>query len=353
MHGGVTRGIDRYKSLPDSEFPVTPGPDAGTVPPTAPRRTRRGRWERIVDRVFTAGTGVAAGSVALLLVGIAGFLTRGGLPTIHEYGLPFLYSTTWDPTGHVFGVGALIFGTLLTSGIALLIGVPLSLGVSTFLSEDAPSFLRTPLAALVELLAAIPSVVYGLWGLVVLAPLMRTQIEPSLRGSIGQLPGFSALFGGTPIGTDVLTAGVILSIMIIPTVSAVSREAMSAVPRSQREAALALGATRWETTRTAVLPYASTGIFGAVMLGLGRAFGETMAVTMTIGNNPAIPTSLFGQGQTLASGIAGQFGEAGADPHLVSALLEAGLVLLGITLAVNIIARLLVRGVFRGGEVRS
>jgi phosphate transport system permease protein len=330
---------------------VTPGTEEGAALPADRRRVRRSRWEGLVDRLFGAGTLVAAGSAAVLLIGIAVFLTRGALPTIHTFGIAFLYSTSWDPTGHVFGVGAPVFGTLLTSAIALLIGVPVSLGVSTFLSEDAPSFLRTPLAALVELLAAIPSVVYGLWGLVVLAPLMRTQVEPGLHATLGQLPGFSVLFGGTPIGTDVLTAGVILSIMIIPTVSSISREAMSAVPRSQREAALALGATRWETTRTAVLPYASTGIFGAAMLGLGRAFGETMAVTMTIGNTPAIPSSLFGQGQTLASGIAGQFGEAGADPLLVSALLEAGLVLLGITLTVNIIARLLVRRVFRGGEV--
>jgi phosphate transport system permease protein len=330
---------------------VTPGAEEGVVAPADRRRLRRSGWERFLDRLFTAGTMVAAGSIAVLLIGIAGFLTRGSLPTLHAFGFAFLYSTRWDPSGHIFGVGAPIFGTLLTSGIALLIGVPVSLGVSTFLSEDAPPFLRTPLAAIVELLAAIPSVVYGLWGIVVLAPLMRTQVEPTLRDTIGRLPGFSVLFGGTPIGTDVLTAGVILSIMIIPTVSAVSREAMSAVPRSQREAALALGATRWETTRTAVLPYASTGIFGAAMLGLGRAFGETMAVTMTIGNTPAIPSSLFGAGQTLASGIAGQFGEAGGDPYFVSALLEAGLVLLGITLAVNIIARLLVRGVFRGGEV--
>jgi len=332
---------------------VAPEPaDEGAALPERPR-TRRRVWELLADRVFVAGTAVAAVSVVVLLVGIAGFLTRGGLPTIYEFGFSFLYSTTWDPTRHVFGVGALVFGTLLTSAIALLIGVPISIGVSTFLSEEAPAAIRTPLAALVELLAAIPSVVYGLWGLVILAPLMRTQIEPGLRDSLGRVPVVSALFGGTPIGTDVLTAGIILSIMIIPTVSAVSREAMSAVPRSQREAALALGATRWETTRTAVLPYASTGIFGAAMLGLGRAFGETMAVTMTIGNNPAIPSSLFGQGQTLASGIAGQFGEAGSDPHLVAALLEAGLVLLGITLAVNIIARVLVRGVFRGGEASA
>ncbi len=316
------------------------------------RRSRRSRIEAILDRVFGIGTGLASLAVVFLLGAITILLARGAYPTLVQFGPSLFLRSAWDVSVSppVFGLWPEIYGTLITSAIALLLGVPVSLGIAMFLSEDAPRVLRTPLAALVELLAAIPSVVYGLWGLVVLAPQMRTSVEPGLQGTLGQVPGLSVVFAGTPLGTDILTAGVILAIMIIPTVSAISREAMQAVPRSQREAALALGATRWETTRTSVFPYAASGIFGAVILGLGRALGETMAVTMTIGNNPYVASSsLFGQGQTLASNIANSFGEA-ADARVVGALLAAGLILLIITLLVNVIARLLVRRVYRAGE---
>src|SRR5438309_6224433 len=234
---------------------------------------------------------------------------------------------------------------LVTSALALVLGVPISLGIAIFLSELAPGWLRTPLTYVVELLAAVPSVVYGLWGTFVLAPVMRVYIEPSVQAILGFLP----LFRGNPIGSDVFTAGVILAVMIIPTISSVSREALLAVPDTQREAALSLGATRWETTRLAVLRYARAGIFGAVVLGLGRAVGETMAVTMTIGNRNAISVSLFDQGQTIASWIANNFTEA-ETPLELSACIELGLVLMLMSLVINVFARLMLGRVLRRGE---
>jgi phosphate transport system permease protein len=311
-----------------------------------------------LDVAFLVGTGLTASYVAALVIAIALVLTDKSASTILHLGPAFLTGTQWAPAPPsgppVFGVLPMIFGTLLTSAIAMLLGVPISIGIAAFLSEEVPSGpVHTLLGSMVELLAAVPSVVYGLWGLFVLVPFMRVTIEPGLQNSLGRLPGLGGVFGGPTSGTDVFTAGVVLAIMVIPTISAISREAMSAVPRAQREAALALGATRWETTRTSVLPYARSGIIGAVILGLGRALGETMAVTMTIGNKPSgLPTSLFSQGQTIASAIANNFGGANG-PDELSALIEAGLILLLITLAVNVIARLLVRGAFRGTEVSS
>jgi phosphate transport system permease protein len=220
-----------------------------------------------------------------------------------------------------------------------------SLGIAIFLSELAPSWLRIPLTFIVELLAAVPSVVYGLWGIFVLGPAMRVYIEPGVQTILGFLP----LFQGHPIGSDVFTAGVILAIMIIPTISAVSREALLAVPDSQREAALSLGATRWETTRLAVLRYARAGIFGASILGLGRAVGETMAVTMTIGNRAGFFNSLFEPGQTIASQIAGRWLDA-VPPLELGALVELGLVLMLVSLVINVFARLMVGRFLRVGE---
>ena len=323
-------------------------PDGPPANPRAGAPVWRQRLERGLERAFQVGTGIAAFGVVGVLVAIAVVLAHGALPTLSQFGPGLFFRSAWDVNNDVYGLWPEIFGTLVTSAIALLLGVPVSLGIAVFLSEDAPGLIRTPLSALVELLAAIPSVVYGLWGLIILAPMMRMTVEPTLQGSIGRVPGLAVLFTGTPLGTDILTAGVILAIMIIPTVSAISRESLQAVPNSQREAALALGATRWETTRRAVVPYASSGIIGAIILGLGRAFGETMAVTMTIGNNPYVaPSSLLGQGQTLASGIASSFGEASSQT--VGALLAAGLTLLAITLLVNVVARALVRGVYKSG----
>src|SRR3989449_2787592 len=296
------------------------------------------------DSLFHWLTGVVAVGVVALLGLIAVVLLVAAEQSIRTFGVVFLTGTRWDSVADIYGAAPFVYGTLVTSAFALLLGVPISLGVAIFLSELAPAKLRVPLTYVVELLAAVPSVVYGFWGLKVLAPVMASSIEPAVQGLLGFLP----LFQGTPTGSDKFSASVILAVMIIPTISAVSREALRAVPQSQREAALALGATRWETTRLAVLRYARAGIFGAIILGLGRAVGETMAVTMMIGNRNAISVSLFDQGQTIASWIANNFTEAG--PLELSALIELGLVLMLMSLAINIFARLMVRRVMGVGE---
>ncbi len=235
---------------------------------------------------------------------------------------------------------------MLTSAIALLIAIPLSLGAALFLTQQAPVRLRGPVGQLIELLAAIPSIVYGFWGLIVLVPIMRYEVEPALQNWLG----WTGWFDGSPTGLDLLTASVILAVMIIPTITAISRDSIAAVPISQKEAALSLGATDWEVSRRAVLPYARGGIFAAVILGLGRALGETMAVTLVIGNRNAVPTSLLSQGQTIASLLANQFAEA-SGPLELSALIEAGLILLLITLFINVGARVALSRFQRGRGV--
>jgi phosphate transport system permease protein len=256
--------------------------------------------------------------------------------SIDTLGAGFVTGDVWDPNKDVYGALPFIFGTLLTTGIALLMGVPLSIGIAVYLSELAPPYLRGPLSFVVELLAAVPSVIYGLWAMYALRPVMVGTVEPFLVDILGWTP----LFSGDPVGLDKFTAGIILAIMIIPTIASVSKEAMMAVPDSQREAALSLGATRYETTRMAVLTYSRSGIFGACILGLGRAVGETMAVTMTIGNANVVSWSLLDPGQTMASLIANNWGEA-QDLQL-SALIEIGLVLFIVALVVNVFARLMV-----------
>lgn len=305
-----------------------------------PRGTHRARSHPMGsswgDALFRLGSG-AAGVVIVVLLGlIAIILAIGAQAGLRTFGIGFLGGTLWDPVGEQFGALSFIYGTLVTSALALLLGVPVSLGIAIFVSELAPTWLRAPLTYLVELLAAVPSVVYGLWGIFVLIPIMTAYVDPALQSSLGFLP----LFQGPIYGYGLLTAGVILAIMIIPTVSAVSRDALLAVPQNQREAALSLGATRWETTRMAVLSYARSGIFGAVMLGLGRAIGETIAVTMVIGNRNAISSSLFAPGQTLASWIANNVREAGGLE--LSAIIELGLVLMLVALIINVFARLMV-----------
>jgi phosphate transport system permease protein len=277
--------------------------------------------------------------VPLLLALVFIEVAVAGWPALSEFGLGFLTSSEWDPVNHKFGAAPAIFGTIVTSILALVFAAPLALGVAIFLSEFAPRWLRQPVAFLVDLLAAIPSVVYGLWGIFVLIPLLRTTVVPFLRDTLGL--GAIPLFSGPTYGNSVLAAGLILAIMVLPYISSVSREVLLAVPRSQREAALALGATRWEMIQKAVVPYAQSGIIGGIILGLGRALGETMAVTMLIGNVHDIKASLFAPGYTMASLIANEFSEASDDLHL-SALMAVGLVLLVITLVVNGIARWLV-----------
>ena len=295
------------------------------------------------DRLFRVVLSLAALAIPVLLGFLAWQLAAGAQLAIGRYGLTFLATSVWDPVAEQFGALPLIFGTLVTSLLALLIAVPLSLGVAIFLVEFAPGAVRKPIGYLVELLAAIPSVVYGLWGVFVLIPFLRHSIFPLLRSTLGFLP----FFQGPIYGPSILAAGIILAIMVMPYIMSVSREVLSAVPGSQREAALALGATRWEAAWTAVVPYARSGIVGAVILGLGRALGETMAVTMLIGNNHEISASLFRPGYTMAAAIANEFREAGTPIHL-SALAYVALALFGVTVVVNALARLLIWRVSRG-----
>ena len=269
-------------------------------------------------------------------------MASSSMLSIREFGWGFLTGVSWDPIKGQFGALPFIYGTVVSSLLALIIAVPLSIGVAIFLVEQAPRNIARPIAFLVELLAAIPSVVYGLWGIFVLAPFLREQVQPPLGRWFGSLP----LFQGTPTGLGLLTGGIILAIMVTPIITAVVRDVLSAVPVSQREAALALGATRWESTRV-VLANAASGIAGAIVLGLGRAIGETMAVTMVIGNRPQISASLFAPSYTIASVIANEFTEATGDLYL-SALIEIGLVLFLVTFIVNGVAKLLVWSVTRG-----
>ncbi|HVZ77848.1 MAG TPA: phosphate ABC transporter permease subunit PstC [Gemmatimonadaceae bacterium] len=291
------------------------------------------------DQIYRAATTLAALFIPLLLILIGWEVVRAGWPAFHTFGLGFLTQSDWDAVNGQFGAAPAIYGTLVSSALALLIATPLAVGVAVFLSEFAPRWLRQPLAFLVDLLAAIPSVVYGLWGIFVLAPAMRAYIAPFLKDTLHL--GNTPLFSGVSYGFGMLTAGIILAIMVLPFISAVTREVLMAVPRSQREAAMALGATRWETIRDAVIPGARSGIVGGIVLGLGRALGETMAVTMVIGNTPRIAASLFAPGYTMASLIANEFSEATSDMH-VSALMAVGATLLFITLIVNAMARWLV-----------
>jgi phosphate transport system permease protein len=283
--------------------------------------------------------------IPLLLILIAISIGIAAWPALSRSGLSFVTGSTWDVAAGEFGAAPAIYGTLVSSAIALILATPLALGVSIFLSEIAPKWLRQPVAFLVDLLAAIPSVVYGLWGVFVLIPLLRDPVAPFLRETLGL--GRTPLFSGPNYGYSMLAAGIILAIMILPFISAVTREVLLAVPRSQREAALALGATRWEMIRDAVLPYARSGIIGGIILGLGRALGETMAVTMLIGNRSEISASLFAPGYTMASLIANEFSEATNDLHL-SALMAVGAVLFAVTLIVNALARWLVWRVTQG-----
>ncbi len=299
--------------------------------------------ERTGDRPFRLLLAAMAATVPLIIGAILIALIEAAWPAIHRFGARFLVTSTWDPVAGEFGVLPFVYGTLVSSALALLLAVPLGLGVAIFLSELAPGWLGTPVRFLVELLAAIPSVVFGLWGIFVLVPWVRTALGPLLKSTLGFLP----LFSGPPLGIGLLTAGLILSVMIVPFIVAVSTEVMRAVPRAQREAAQALGATGWETTRTAVLPYARSGIVGAIFLALARALGETMAVTMVIGNVPQIKASLLAPAYTIPAVIANEFAEATSDLY-VAALVYAGLVLFVVTVAVNALARLLVSRVARG-----
>jgi phosphate transport system permease protein len=295
---------------------------------------------------FRLGTGAVACFLVLIVIAIGFELVRQSQLALTKFGFGFWLNDIWDPVSGEFGARPFIWGTLYSSVLALLLAGPIALGIAIFLSEICPDWLRTPLTFLTELLAAIPSIVYGLWGIFVLVPLVRT-LETALPESLKMLPFFS----GPPVGVGMLSAVLILAIMVIPFTSSVAREVLRAVPMSQREGAYALGATKWEAIQAA-LYYARTGIIGAVMLGFGRALGETMAVTMVIGNNPQVSLSLLAPQYTMAAVIANEFTEA-ADELYLHALIEVGLVLFVITLVVNAGSRLLIWNMNRPATVRK
>ncbi len=317
--------------------------------PSVIRDFLRGRGSgNVADKSFAAIMLLCACSIFAIVLFILFILVARSKLTLAQFGLTFFSTSAWDPVSGNFGALPFIYGTLMTSLLALLMAVPLALGVAVFVTELCPRQLRAPISFLTELLAAIPSVVYGLWAVFVLVPIMRDQLGPALARYFG----WTQLFGGANFGMGLLTASMILAIMILPIISSLTRDIMRAVPDSQREAVLALGATRWEMIRTGVLRNSRIGIVGAVMLGLGRALGETMAVTMVIGNHPSISRSLFAPANTLASVIAGEFSEATDDTYL-SALIEIGLALFLVTIVVNAVARLMVWAVTRGAPARS
>ncbi len=289
-----------------------------------------------MDSIFRKLTAFFAFLILFLAVMTAFTLWHASLPAMHKMGWRFLTSSDWDPVNGIFGAVPYVYGTLASSFIALLIATPFGLGIALFLTELAPMKMREPVAFLVEILAAIPSVVYGLWGIFLLAPFMRVHVDPFLMKFLG-----APFFKGPSTGLSLFTAGVILSVMILPTITAISREVFEAVPNSFRESAKALGATSWETIQLAVLKPSKVGLLGAIMLALGRALGETMAVTMVIGNRPQVSMNLLDPSHSMASVIANEFSEAVGDIH-IAALAEIGLLLMVITLILNIVAHLLV-----------
>ncbi len=309
-------------------------------------RSSHPRSSRIPDEVFRWIIILSAVSVFAIVLLVVWELVDKSRLSLHQFGLKFFYGQDWDPVEGNFGALTFIYGTLVSSFLALLLAVPLSVGVAVYITEMCPQRLRAIISFLVELLAAIPSVIYGLWGIFVLAPLLRVYVEPFLAKTLG----WTGFFTGPAYGIGMLAAAIIMAIMVVPVIASITREVMSAVPQNQREAVLALGATRWEMIRMGVLRNARIGIVGGIILGLGRALGETMAVTMVIGNTPQIAKSLFAPGYTMASVIANEFTEATGDMYL-SALVEIGLALFLVTLVVNALARLLVWSI-TGGTAR-
>ena len=309
---------------------------------------RMARPSRLGDKAFEWLTLAMALTVVLLIILTGWQLWHGSMLAIKKFGFHFLTASTWDPVAEQFGALPFIYGTLVSSFLALLIAVPLSIATAAYLTELAPLWIRQPLVSLIEMLAAIPSVILGLWGIFVMIPWLRDYPVPWLKRLLGWTPFFS----GAMYGPSMLAGGIIIAIMILPIITSISREILRSVPDLQREAAYALGATRWEATRIAVLSYAKKGLFGATILGLGRALGETMAVTMVIGNTPQIVLSLFKPGYTLASVIANEFTEATTDIYL-QALFAIGLVLFGITILVNLLAQLILRTITTKSATRA
>jgi phosphate transport system permease protein len=297
-------------------------------------------YQRLMDRIFQAATTVSAGLVLIVLVGIIVSLFIGGWQALSGFGPKFLVTDAWNPVTEKFGALVPIYGTLVSSLIALIVAVPISFGIALFLTEIAPHWLRRPIGTAVELLAAIPSIIYGMWGLFVFAPVMSQYLQPWLQSLFGNIPLLGSLFAGAPIGIGMLPAGIILGVMIIPFITAIMRDVFETTPKFLKESAYAVGATHWEVVWNVVLPYTRVGAIGGIFLGLGRALGETMAVTFVIGNTHRLSMSLFEPGNSIASTLANEFTEAVGDMH-TSSLIALGLVLFLITFVVLALAKLL------------
>lgn len=328
----------------------TVGRDAGAArAPRGPRKVMSAPWQ---DTAFEWATRFFAVLVFSILAAILVSLVMGSSLTLEKFGPSFLWSADWDPVQEKFGALVPIYGTLVTSLIAMVIAVPVSFGIALFLTEMAPSWLKRPLGTAIELLAAIPSIIYGMWGLFVFVPIFQTYLQPLLIATLGSVPGLGQLFTGPPLGIGMLTAGIILSIMVIPFVTAVMRDVFELTPPLLKESAYGLGATTFEVVWKVVLPYTKVGVIGGVMLGLGRALGETMAVTFVIGNAHRLATSLMAPGNSIASALANEFTEAVGDVYY-SALIELGLILFLITTIVLALAKLLLARLERSEGSRT
>jgi phosphate transport system permease protein len=308
-----------------------------------PASTAGIRVSSIGDKIFGASA-IGAGLFVLVLLGaIIVSLFIQALPAFRAFGVPFLTDTDWDPVQEVFGAGVPIFGTVVTSILALVIAVPLAFGIAFYLTEIAPPWLRRPVGTAIELLAAVPSIIYGMWGFFVIVPIMSEHIQPFLTETVGELPWVGFLFQGAPFGTGILTASLVLAVMVIPFIAATMRDVFMTVPPVFKESAYGVGCTTWEVMRGIVIPYTRTSVVGGIMLGLGRALGETMAVTFVIGNTNRITSSLFGPGNTIASIVALEFPESEANSLKLSSLLALGFILFVISFIVLAISRLLLR----------
>lgn len=326
-----------------------PAPSSESLPRTrAAERDRRKVLRRLQlsDRGFHVITQVAAAAVLVILGSVILSLVLGSLPAIREFGFSFLTSQSWNPVTDKFGALAAVYGTLVTSLLAMIIAVPVGIGIAIFLTELCPPSLRRPIGIAIELLAGIPSIIYGIWGLFILAPFVQQYAEPALIAIFGPIPVLSTLFAGPPYGIGIFTAGFILAIMVLPFITAISRDAFETVPPVLKEAAFGIGCTTWEVVRKVVIPYARLGVIGGIMLGLGRALGETMAVTFVIGNAHKISGSLLAPGTTISATIANEFTEAVGDVY-TSALIELGLILFVITFIALAVSRLMLMRVQR------
>ena len=314
--------------------------DAAAAAPPRPA-TKRGVGAG--DAIFAGLCRAAAVLVLVLLGAIIVELFLGGLPAFRAFGAAFLTSTEWDPVGDIYGAGVSIYGTLLTAVLALILAVPLAFGIAFFLTELAPAWMRGPVGTAIELLAAVPSIIFGMWGFFLIVPLMANTVQPAIIDTLGELPLIGDLFQGPPFGTGLFTAALILAIMVLPFIAATMRDVFLQVPGVYKESAYGLGATRWEVMRRVVLPYTRVSVVGGIMLGLGRALGETMAVTFVIGNANRIATSVFGPGNTIASLVALEFGESAAGSLKLASLLALGFILFVISFGVLALSRWLLR----------